>query len=155
MHGSSLPEFSPTRRLHRRMAACVIVISGWLWPPMALTQDLAIPGPRALTDVEEIELVYAGSQPIPKIIVRGRQTANSFVLSSYRPIEPRLNLLAQAAVGHPTGVCRTTQIGAAPPLHLRVDQTESSPCATMWSLQAADKSLGAPGTRDDLKPYED
>ncbi len=52
---------------------------------MALTKDLkdlAFPGQRSLTDLEEIELVYAGSQTVPQIIVRGRQAANSFVLSS-------------------------------------------------------------------------
>ncbi|HBH81491.1 MAG TPA: hypothetical protein DDY39_16825, partial [Nitrospira sp.] len=96
LHGGSLPESSSSKRLHRRVTAGVLILAGWLWPSVAFTQDLMIPGQRALTDVEEIELVYAGSQPIPKIIVRGRQTANSFVLSSHRPSDDRLDLSTQA-----------------------------------------------------------
>jgi len=125
------------------MTACAIVISWWLWPSMALTQDLTIPGQRSLTDIEEIELVYAGSQPTPQIIVRGRQTANSFILSSHRPSEDRLNLLAQADVEQPIATCQATRVGLVPPLHLRIDHQGTAPCGVMWSLQAADKSLDA------------
>ncbi|HRI39595.1 MAG TPA: hypothetical protein PLO50_13650, partial [Nitrospira sp.] len=108
MHFGSLHEFSPSSWLHRRVVAWVILVSGWLWPPMALTQDWMIPGQRSLTDVEEIELVYAGSQSIPKIIVRGRQPANSFVHSSHRPSGDRLDLLPQARVWHPVSDCQAT-----------------------------------------------
>jgi hypothetical protein len=82
VHCGLLPEFSPLRRLRTWVAACVRVLSEWLRPSLALTQEFAIPGQNSLSDVEEIELVYAGSQTVPKIIVRGRQVANSFVLSS-------------------------------------------------------------------------
>ena len=143
MHFGSLPEFLPSSWLQRRAAAWVILILGWLWPSMALTQDWMIPGERSLTDVEEIELVYAGSQPIPKIIVRGRQTANSFVLSSHRPSGDRLDLLPQAGVSHPIEACQATWVSLVPPLHVRIDHRGTAPCGVMWSLQAAGKHLDA------------
>ncbi|OYT18939.1 MAG: hypothetical protein CCU26_14105, partial [Nitrospira sp. UW-LDO-01] len=143
MHFGSLPEFLPSSWLHRRVAAWVILISGWLWPPMALTQDWIIPGQRSLTDVEEIELVYAGSQPIPKIIVRGRQTANSFVLSSHRPSDDRVDLLPQAEAWHPIAACQATEMSLASSLHVRIDHQGTAPCGVMWSLQAAGKNLDA------------
>ena len=141
MHFGSLPEFLPSSGLHRRAAVWVILISGWLWPPMALTQEWMIPGQRSLTDVEEIELVYAGSQPIPKIIVRGRQTANSFILSSHRPSGDRLDLLPQAGVWHPMAACEATWASLPPPLHVRIAHRGTTPCGVMWSLQAAGKIL--------------
>lgn len=110
---------------------------------MALTKDLAIPGQRSLTDVEEIELVYAGSQPIPQIIVRGQQTTNSFVLSSHRPSHDRLDLLAQTAPGNPIGTCQATQVRPVDPLHVRMAHRDRAPCGLMWSLQTAGKSLDA------------
>ena len=143
MHFGSLPEFLPLSRLYRRVAVCVILISGWLWPPMALTHDLAIPGQRSLTDVEEIELVYAGSQPIPKIIVRGRQTTNSFVLSSHHPSDDRLDLLAQAGGLQPIAACQATGVSLVPPLHVRIDHQGTSPCGVMWSLHVAGMTLDA------------
>ncbi|MDH4303067.1 MAG: hypothetical protein OEV53_03280 [Nitrospira sp.] len=125
------------------MTVCAIVIAWWLWPSMALTQDLTIPGQRALTDVEEIELVYAGSQPSPKIIVRGRQTANSFILSSHRPSEDRLDLATQAEIEQPIGSCQTTRVGLVPPLHLQIAHQGTAPCGVTWSLQKADQHLDA------------
>lgn len=142
MHFSSLPEYIPSSRL-RRGAAWVILILGWLWPSMALTQDWMIPGERSLTDVEEIELVYAGSQPIPKIIVRGRQPANSFVLSSHRPSGDRLDLLPQAGVWHPIAACQATEMSQTSSLHVRIDHQGTAPCGVMWSLRAAGKYLDA------------
>lgn len=143
LHGGSLPEFSSSKQLHRRVTACVLVVAGWLWPSIAFTQDLVIPGQRALTDVEEIELVYAGSQSIPKIIVRGRQTANSFVLSSHRPSDDRLDLSAQTGVWQPIATCQATEVSLIPPLHLRIDRQGTAPCGAMWSLQTTNKSLDA------------
>ena len=142
LHGGSLPEFSSSKRLHRRVTAGVLVLVGWLWPSVAFTQDLMIPGQRALTDVEEIELVYAGSQSIPKIIVRGRQTANSFVLSSHRPSDDRLDLSAQTGVWQPIVTCQT-EVSLIPPLHLRIVRQGTEPCGAMWSLQTTNKSLDA------------
>lgn len=143
LHGGSLPEFSSSTRLHRRVTAGVLVIAGWLWPSVAFTQDLMIPGQRALTDVEEIELVYAGSQSIPKIIVRGRQTANSFVLSSHRPSDDRLDLSAQTGVWQPIATCQATEVSLIPRLHLRINRQGTAPCGAMWSLQTTNKSLDA------------
>ena len=82
VHCGSLPEFSPLRRLRTWVAACARVLSEWLRPSLVSTQDVAIPEQNSRTDVEEIELAYAGFQAVPKIIVRGRQATNSFVLSS-------------------------------------------------------------------------
>ncbi len=110
---------------------------------MTLSQDLTIPGQRSLTDVEEIELVYAGSQPIPKIIVRGRQTANSFVLSSHRPSDDRLDLLTQTGIGQPIVTCQASEVNLGPPLHLQLKRRNTAPCSLQWSLQVADKSLDA------------
>ncbi|MBS0152424.1 MAG: hypothetical protein JSR31_15930 [Nitrospira sp.] len=121
----------------------MILFAGWLWPPMAHTHDLAIPGQRSLTDVEEIELVYAGSQPTPKIIVRGRQTANSFVLSSHRPSDDRVDLLPHAEAWHPIAACQATEMSLAPSLHVRIDHRGTTPCGMMWSLKAAGKNLDA------------
>ncbi|MBX3350788.1 MAG: hypothetical protein KF747_18865 [Nitrospira sp.] len=142
LHGGSLPEFSSSKRLHRRVTAGVLVLVGWLWPSVAFTQDLMIPGQRALTDIEEIELVYADSQSIPKIIVRGRQTANSFVLSSHRPSDDRLDLSAQTGVWQPIVTCQT-EVSLIPPLHLRIARQGTEPCGAMWSLQTTNKSLDA------------
>ncbi len=143
MHCGSLPEFLPSRRLRRGVVACVIVISGWLWPSMALTHDWTIPGQRSLTDIEEIELVYAGSQPIPKIIVRGRQTTNSFVLSSHRPSDDRLDLLAQTGMWQPVATCQATTVSLPPPLHVQVAYQGTAPCGVMWALYKADTNLDA------------
>ena len=92
MHCGSLPESSLSRRLHTWAVTSALAAVSWLWPSVAFTQELAIPGQNSLTDIEEIELVYIGIQTVPKIIVRGRQSANSFVLSSYRPPDGRLDL---------------------------------------------------------------
>lgn len=140
-HAGSLPEYVPPNRLQRRVAACVIVLAGWLWPSMALTQELVIPGQGSLTDVEEIELVYAGSQPIPQIIVRGRQPANSFVLSSRRPAGNRFDLLTQTGIWQPNAACQATQLSQVHPLHLRIAHQGMAPCGVTWSLQSAAKSL--------------
>ncbi|HBR52315.1 MAG TPA: hypothetical protein DEA71_19840, partial [Nitrospira sp.] len=141
LHGGSLPESSSSKRLHRRVTAGVLILAGWLWPSVAFTQDLMIPGQRALTDVEEIELVYAGSQPIPKIIVRGRQTANSFVLSSHRPSDDRLDLSTQAGAWQPMATCQASEVRLISPLHLRIDRQGTAPCGAVWSLQTTNKSL--------------
>jgi hypothetical protein len=125
------------------VTAGVLILAGWLWPSVAFTQDLMIPGQRALTDVEEIELVYAGSQPIPKIIVRGRQTANSFVLSSHRPSDDRLDLSTQAGAWQPMATCQASEVRLISPLHLRIDRQGSAPCGAVWSLQTTNKSLDA------------
>ena len=143
LHGGSLPESSSSKRLHRRVTAGVLILAGWLWPSVAFTQDLMIPGQRALTDVEEIELVYAGSQPIPKIIVRGRQTANSFVLSSHRPSDDRLDLSTQAGAWQPMATCQASEVRLISPLHLRIDRQGTAPCGAVWSLQTTNKSLDA------------
>ncbi len=143
LHGGSLPTFSSSKRLHRRVTACVLILAGWLWPSVAFTQDLIIPGQRALTDVEEIELVYAGSQSIPKIIVRGQQTANSFVLSSHRPSDDRLDLSTQAGVWQPIETCEATEVSLISPLHLRIDRQGTAPCGAVRSLQTTNKSLDA------------
>jgi len=143
LHGGSLPESSSSKRLHRRVTACVLILAGWLWPSVAFTQDLIIPGQRALTDVEEIELVYAGSQSIPKIIVRGQQTANSFVLSSHRPSDDRLDLSTQAGVWQPIETCEATEVSLISPLHLRIDRQGTAPCGAVRSLQTTNKSLDA------------
>ncbi|MBX3304289.1 MAG: hypothetical protein KF693_18915 [Nitrospira sp.] len=143
VHCGSLPELFPLRQLRTWVAACVRVLSEWLQPSLALTQDVAVPGQNSLADVEEIELVYAGSQTVPQIIVRGRQAAYSFVLSSYRPPDERLDLLAQSAVGQALGACRATQVSAVPPLHVQMDHPEVVPFGWTWSLRHADKSLDA------------
>lgn len=108
---------------------------------MALTQELVIPGQGSLTEVEEIELVYAGSQPIPQIIVRGRQPANSFVLSSRRPTGNRFDLLTQTGIWQPNAACQATQLSQVHPLHLRIAHRGMAPCGVTWSLQSAAKSL--------------
>lgn len=139
----SLPEYSPSRRLHRQLAASVMVIAGWLWPSIALTQEVVIPGQRSLTDIEEIELVYAGFQKNPTIIVRGQQTTTPLGPSSYRLSDDRLDLLAQTAVEQPIPSCQATRVGLVPPLHLRIVQQGTGPCGVMWSLQTADRHLDA------------
>ena len=133
----------PARRLSAWGAASALALAPWLCPSPAVAQDLVIPGQNSLAEVDEIELVYAGSQTTPKIIVRGRQSANSFVLSSYRPPDEHLDLLALTAASHPIESCQVTRLRATPPLHLRFDHAENSPCGIIWSLQKAGKSLDA------------
>ncbi len=143
MHPDPLLTISPSKRVLIWEAARVLGIAVWLWASPAFTQEFTIPGQNPLTDIEEIELVYVGAQTAPKIIVRGPQSANSFVLSSYRPPNGRLDLLAQAAAGQPISACRTTQVGMAPPLHVRIDHREAATCGWMWSLRTSNKSLDA------------
>lgn len=119
-----------------------MVILSWLGPSLAFTQDLTIPGQHPLTDIEEIELVYAGTQPVPKIIVRRAQAANSFVLSSYRPPAGRLDLLAQT-VGQRIVGNQTTQLSTDLPTHALSDHQKTATFGMMWSLQTANKSLDA------------
>jgi hypothetical protein len=59
MHCGSRLDGSPSGGLRRRMAACVIVITGWLWPSMSLTQEFAIPGPLHV-QVDHPEVVSCG-----------------------------------------------------------------------------------------------
>lgn len=143
MHCGSFLKAVISNRLRLWIAASALIMAPWLWPPLAITQDLVIPGQQSLAEVDEIELVYSGSQPAPKIIVRGRQPTNSFVLSSYRPPEGHLDLFPWTAGAHPIGPCRPTRIQTDPPLHLHVGYTETPPCGAMWSLQTGDKSLDA------------
>ncbi|MFO0700865.1 MAG: hypothetical protein U0236_16705 [Nitrospira sp.] len=143
IHYDSFPKALLSTRLRAWVAAGVITVAPWLWPPLAVTQDLVIPGQQSLAGVDEIELVYTDSQPVPKIIVRGGQPTNSFVLSSYRPPEGRLDLFPWTAGAHPIGPCQSTHIQMGPPLHLHLGHTETPPCGVMWSLQTGDKSLDA------------
>ncbi len=143
MHCGSRLDGSPSRGLRRLVATCAIVTAGWFWPSVALTQEFAIPGQNSLTDIEEIELVYAGSQPVPKITVRGRQAADSLARSSYHPPEEQLDLLAPSTVGQALGACRAAQVGTFPPLHVQADYPEVISCGWTWSLRRAGKSLDA------------
>ncbi len=143
MHCGSFPKATLSSRLRSWVAASAITVAPWLWPPVTSSQDLLIPGQHSLADVDEIELVYTGSQSAPKIIVRERQLTNSFVLSSYRPPDGRLDLFPWTAGARPIGPCRSTRIQTGPPLHLQAGQTESPPCGAIWSLQTGDKSLDA------------
>ena len=95
MHHGPLPKISPLGQPLVWKVALTISITVGLWPSLVASQGFSIPGQNPLTDIEEIELVYAGIQPIPEIIVRGPQPANSFVLSSYLPPDGRLDLIAQ------------------------------------------------------------
>jgi len=141
MHCGSLPESLPLRRLSLWAPTCLVIVLSWLEPSLAITQDVTIPGQNPLTDIEEIELVYAGTHPLPKIIVRRPQAANSFVLSSYRPSDGRLDLLTQAGEKHPI-LCRGTQLQVVPPQATDAHQ-EPAHCGVGWSLQTTDKALDA------------
>ena len=141
MHDRSFPKLSSFRRLSPWAPTGLIVVLSWLEPSLAFTQDIGIPGRHPLTDIEEIELVYAGTDPLPKIIVRGQQAANSFVLSSYRPSDDRLNVLTQAGEKRPV-VCRTTSLSTVPPLAPH-DHQEPATCGIAWPLHTADKALDA------------
>lgn len=143
MHRDLLPKIAASKRPPVWNGALAIGITVGLWHSLAVSQELSIPGQQSLADVEEIELVYAGIQSIPEIIVRGPQSANSFVLSSYRPLNGRWELIAPSMVGQPTGACQVNQGGTVPPLHIQVDHLEAGICGVMWSLYQASKSLDA------------
>lgn len=143
MHRGPLLKISPSRRAHVWQISPAISLVALLWSCLAVGQEFSIPGQNPLTDIEEIELVYAGTQPIPKIIVRGAQSTNPFVLSSYRPLVNRLDLMVHSPIWQSTGACRVSQIKGIQPLQLRIDQLETVPCGVTWSLQAAYKNLDA------------
>jgi hypothetical protein len=100
MHRDPLPTISPSRWPHAWKSACAIGIAVGLWSSPAGSQVFLIPGQNPLTDAEEIELVYAGAQSIPQIIVRGPQPANSFVLSSYHSPDGQLDRIFSGLVIH-------------------------------------------------------
>lgn len=106
-----------------------------------MSQELAVPGQTPPPEIQEIELIYAGDQSVPKIIVRGQQPANSFTLSSYRPSDPQLALFAQTDTGTSVGGCRAQQERVAPPLRVHVAREGTSPCELVWSLRTANSSL--------------
>ena len=141
MHRVSGPQHTSARRFSHWALTGFVIGFSWLEPSLAFTKDIRIPGQNPLTDIEEIELVYAGTQPIPQIIVRRPQPANSFVLSSYRPSESRLDVLTQAAEKRPV-MCRATQLNALPPQTQQGDQKPTY-CGLEWSLQNVDKALDA------------
>lgn len=120
-----------------------MMIALCLWPSSAIPQELAVPGQTPPTEIQELELIYAGDHAVPKIIVRGRQPANSFALSSYRPSDPHLALSSLAGVGTSVGGCRAQQEHAAPHLRVRVARIGTSPCEFIWSLRTANNSLDA------------
>ena len=122
-------------------AATPILLMLCLWPSSAKSQELTVPGQTPPTEIQEIELIYAGDQAVPKIIVRGWQPANSFALSSYRPSDPHLALFVQT--GTSVGGCRAQQERVVPPLRVRVTREGTSPCELVWSLRTANNSLDA------------
>ena len=124
-------------------AAIPIMIGLCLWPSSARSQELAVPGQTPTTEIQEIELIYAGDRAVPKIIVRGRQSANSFTLSSYRPSDPQLALFAQTDTGTSVGGCRAQQNRVAPLLRVHVTREGTSSCELVWSLRTANTSLDA------------
>jgi hypothetical protein len=122
-------------------AAIPIMIVLCLWPSSTRSQELAVPGQTPPTEIQEIELIHAGDHAVLKIIVRGRQPANSFTLSSYRPSDPHLALFVQT--GTSVGGCRAQQKRVVPPLRVRVAREGTSPCELVWSLRTANNSLDA------------
>ena len=124
-------------------ATIPMMIAVGLWPSSAATQELAVSGQTPLADTQEIELIYAGDQSVPKIIVRGPQPANSFVSSSHRPSEQRVNLLSSAGAGQPVGSCQARHEQSVPPLLVRFDHNGTSPCGFVWSLQQTNTPLDA------------
>lgn len=142
MHCGFFPHSLRSKRLPTWAATSVLIVLSWLGPSRALPHDLTIPGQFPLTEIEEIELVYSGTDPIPKIIVRRRQAANSFVLSSYQPSDGRLDVLTQAGRTYPV-VCRTPLLSTLPPPIAQNGPPEPATCGMEWSLQAANKALDA------------
>lgn len=115
----------------------------WLWPFPSTAQEISVPGQTSLAEIEEIELVYTGNQSVPKIIVRGRQAANPFVVSSYRPPDLRLDLFSLTSAGTSIGLCQAQQDGFMAPLRIRLVGNGTSPCGFAWSLQTTNNRLDA------------
>lgn len=133
---------SPRMVLTPWPALLMLLLIMWLQPSPGVTQDFSVPGLNPLAETQEIELVYAGTQSVPKIIVRGRQPTNSFPVSSYRPAhDHHVDLLSLIDTGEPVGVCRVRQESLPLPLQLHFDQVRTSPCGFVWSMQSAKKSL--------------
>ncbi len=124
-------------------AAIPIMIGLCLWPPSALSQELVVPGQTPPPEIQEIELTYVGDQSVPKIIVRRRQPANPFVLSSYRPSDPHLPLSTMPSAGNPTDFCQAQQTSMAPPLRVRFTRKGTSPSEFTWSLRTSNTGLDA------------
>ncbi len=124
-------------------AATVLMIAVELWPFSATAQEIAVPGRQSLVETQEIELIYAGDQSIPQIIVRGPQPPNPFVSSSYRPSERSLNLLAWANAGQRIGTCHAKLEGHALPLLIRFALNGESPCEFAWPLHKPNSLLDA------------
>lgn len=124
-------------------AAITMGLALYLWSPSAMSQELVVPGRTPPPEIQEIELTYVGDQSVPKIIVRRRQPANPFVLSSSRPSDTRLPLSATPDAGHPVDFCRARQESTAPPLRVRFVRKGTSPCEFTWSLRTTNNSLDA------------
>jgi hypothetical protein len=124
-------------------AASPIMIGLCLWPPSAMSQEFVVPGQTPPPEIQEIELTYVGDQSVPKIIVRRRQPANSFTLSSYRPSDPRLPLSAMPSASNPIDFCQARQESMAPPLRAGFVRKGTSPCEFAWSLRTGNGSLDA------------
>ncbi|MEQ1680388.1 MAG: hypothetical protein ABL950_07295, partial [Nitrospira sp.] len=124
-------------------AAMPILIGLCLWPSSALSQELVVPGQTPPPEIHEIELTYVGDQSVPKIIVRRREPANPFVLSSYRPSDPHLPLATMPSAGNPIDLCQAQQTSMVPPLRVRLTRKGTSPCEFTWSLRTSNTSLDA------------
>ncbi|TKB66933.1 MAG: hypothetical protein E8D52_14745 [Nitrospira sp.] len=120
-----------------------ILIGLCLWPSSALSQELVVPGQTPPPEIHEIELTYVGDQSVPKIIVRRRQPANPFVLSSYRPSDPHLPLATMPSAGNPIDLCQAQQTSMVPPLRVRLTRKGTSPCEFTWSLRTSNTRLDA------------
>ncbi|MDH4081273.1 MAG: hypothetical protein OEU68_15820 [Nitrospira sp.] len=128
--------------LTRWPALLMMLLTVWLQPSPGVAQEISVPGLSPLAETQEIELIYAGTQSVPKIIVRGRQPTNSFPVSSYRPAhDHHVDLLSLTDAGQPVGVCRVRQERVRPLLQLHFDQIRTSPCGFVWSVQSANTSL--------------
>ena len=138
-------------RLPRPASSCVtttqlviaasIVMMMVLLTSWTIAREIPLPGVHPLSEIQEIELTYLDNQEIPTATVRGRQSSNFLVPSSYRPSEPILDLLMAVDGGRSFGPCQAQRESPARPLHMKFLDVGLAPCGFAWSLRQQGKDL--------------
>ena len=115
-----------------------------VWPPRAFPVDILLPSPLP-TDLAEIELTYAGDQPMPAVTLNGSSPMPP--VQSYRPFVPILNLSSSLGEARSFGPCQTSTRRLDVGVALEWDGSDNDRCGQRVALHREKFAL-------DLLSYE-
>lgn len=110
-----------------------------LQPARAFAEEIVVPESMS-SEVDEIELLYIGENPVPAVSLKGKADS-PLPPSSYRPSEPTLELLPGFSQGQRFGNCEThtERVGPTTTIHLG----PPLPCGLRLPLQRQGQLLDA------------